>query len=32
VQDKIVLGEYLETVLKKRSGFESYYAALTDQL
>jgi MoxR-like ATPase len=32
VQDKIVLGEYLETVLKKRSGFEGYYAALTDQL
>ena len=32
VQDKIVLGEYLETVLKKRRGFESYYAALTDQL
>lgn len=32
VQDKIVLGEYLETVLKKKRGFESYYAALTDQL
>jgi MoxR-like ATPase len=32
VQDKIVLGEYLETVLKKRRGYESYYAALTDQL
>ena len=32
VQDKIVLGEYLETVLKKRGGFEGYYAALTDQL
>ncbi len=32
VQDKIVLGEYLETVLKKRSGFEAYYAALTDRL
>lgn len=32
VQDKIVLGEYLETVLKKRSGFESYYVALTDRL
>jgi MoxR-like ATPase len=32
VQDKIVLGEYLETVLKKRSGFEAYYAALFDQL
>lgn len=32
VQDKIVLGEYLETVLKKRRGFEGYYAALTDQL
>lgn len=32
VQDKIVLGEYLEVVLKKRKGFENYYAALTDQL
>lgn len=32
VQDRIVLGEYLETVLKKRSGFEAYYAALTDRL
>jgi MoxR-like ATPase len=32
VQDKIVLGEYLETVLKKRRGYESYYVALTDQL
>ncbi len=32
VQDRIVLGEYLETVLKKRRGFEDYYAALTDQL
>ena len=31
VQDKIVLAEYLETVLKKRSGFEAYYTALTDQ-
>lgn len=32
VQDRIVLGEYLETVLKRRRGFESYYAALTDHL
>jgi MoxR-like ATPase len=32
VQDRIVLGEYLETVLKKRRGYEGYYAALTDQL
>ena len=30
VQDKAVLEEYLETVLKKRRGFEGYYAALTD--
>jgi MoxR-like ATPase len=30
VQDTAVLGEYLETVLKKRRGFEGYYAALTD--
>ncbi len=30
VQDKAVLGEYLETVLKKRRGFEGYYASLTD--
>lgn len=32
VQDKAVLGEYLETVLKKRAGFEGYYASLTDML
>lgn len=32
VQDRAVLGEYLETVLKKRRGFEGYYAALTDQI
>jgi len=32
VQDRAVLGEYLETVLKKRRGFEGYYASLTDQL
>jgi MoxR-like ATPase len=32
VQDRIVFGEYLETVLKKRRGYEGYYAALTDQL
>jgi MoxR-like ATPase len=30
VQDRAVLGEYLETVLKKRRGFEGYYAALTE--
>jgi MoxR-like ATPase len=30
VQDTAVLGEYLETVLKKRRGFEGYYASLTD--
>jgi hypothetical protein len=30
VQDRAVLGEYLETVLKKRRGFEAYYASLTD--
>ncbi|AHE53781.1 ATP-binding protein [Sphingomonas sanxanigenens] len=32
VQDKAVLGEYLETVLKKRRGFEGYYASLTEML
>ncbi len=30
VQDKAVLGEYLETVLKKRRGFEDYYASLSE--
>jgi MoxR-like ATPase len=30
VQDKAVLEEYLETVLKKRSDYASYYHALTD--
>jgi MoxR-like ATPase len=30
VQDKIVLEEYLETVLKKRSDYAGYYRALTD--
>ena len=30
VQDTAVLGEYLETVLKKKRGFEGYYATLTD--
>jgi MoxR-like ATPase len=30
VQDTAVLGEYLETVLKKRRGFEGYYSSLTD--
>ncbi|MER8654193.1 AAA family ATPase [Mesorhizobium sp. M0847] len=28
VQDKVVLEEYLETVLKKRPGYAGYYAAL----
>jgi MoxR-like ATPase len=28
-QDKAVLGEYLETVLKRRSGFGDYYASLS---
>lgn len=32
VQDRAVLGEYLETVLKKRRGFEDYYASLTDMI
>jgi len=32
VQDRAVLGEYLETVLRKRAGFEGYYAALTDRI
>ena len=32
VQDRAVLGEYLETVLKKRSGFEGYYTSLTERL
>ncbi|QAY78384.1 AAA family ATPase [Sphingosinicella sp. BN140058] len=32
VQDRAVLGEYLETVLKKRRGFEGYYASLTDRI
>ena len=30
VQDKIVLEEYLETVLKKRPDYAGYYAALSD--
>jgi MoxR-like ATPase len=30
VQDTAVLGEYLETVLKKRHGFEGYYTSLAD--
>jgi len=30
VQDKAVLQEYLETVLKKRRDFSGYYAAMTD--
>ena len=32
VQDSAVLAEYLETALKKRSGFSDYYAALTESL
>ena len=32
VQDTAVLGEYLETVLKRRRGFEGYYASLTDRI
>lgn len=30
VQDKTVLEEYLETVLKKRRDFSGYYSAMTD--
>ena len=30
VQDRAVLAEYLETVLKKRAGYEGYYASLTE--
>lgn len=30
VQDRVVFSEYLETVLKRRRGFEGYYASLTD--
>ncbi|MEL7184067.1 MAG: ATPase, partial [Pseudomonadota bacterium] len=30
VQDKIVLEEYLETVLKSRRDYADYYAALTE--
>jgi MoxR-like ATPase len=32
VQDAAVLGEYLETVLKKRSEYGAYYRAMTDLL
>jgi len=32
VQDKAVLEEYLETVLKKRPDYATYYAALNDAL
>lgn len=32
VQDKAVLAEYLETVLKKRAGFEGYYRSLHARL
>lgn len=30
VQDKLILEEYLETVLKKRGDYSAYYSALTD--
>ncbi|MEO9818987.1 MAG: AAA family ATPase [Paracoccaceae bacterium] len=30
VQDKIILEEYLETVLKTRKGYSDYYSAMTD--
>ncbi|MEZ5975975.1 MAG: AAA family ATPase [Planctomycetota bacterium] len=30
VQDKVVLEEYLETVLKKRKDFADYYASMSD--
>ncbi|WP_227429771.1 AAA family ATPase [Psychrobacter sp. I-STPA6b] len=32
VQDKLVLEEYLETVLKKRKGYQQYYHGLNEQL
>jgi hypothetical protein len=32
VQDKLVLEEYLEGVLKKRRDYAGYYTALTDLL
>lgn len=32
VQDKAVLEEYLETVLKKRRGYSDYYSAMSNQL
>jgi len=32
VQDKVVLEEYLETVLKKRNGFGAYYQAMQSLL
>ncbi|MCI5075044.1 AAA family ATPase [Oricola sp.] len=32
VQDKVVLEEYLEIVLKKRGDYAAYYAALTEHL
>lgn len=32
VQDKAVLEEYLETVLKTRRGYSDYYSAMTDLL
>jgi MoxR-like ATPase len=32
VQDKAVLEEYLETVLKKRAGYSSYYKSMNDVL
>jgi len=30
VQDKVILEEYLETVLKSRKGYSDYYSAMTD--
>ncbi len=32
VQDKQVLEEYLETVLKKRKDYREYYASLSEQV
>ncbi len=32
VQDKTVMAEYLETVVKKRSGYADYYSVLTELL
>ena len=32
VQDKTVMAEYLETVVKKRSGYSDYYSVMTELL